>query len=156
MEIEVMNPAPTYAKLIDVINPEFSDILVDLVKRKGIKSNYSTNLNCREYKLPNVFTGSMSKEDVRIISHLHDIVEPIQALANQMFINTAMSKIITHAGFWLMEYSEGGTFGNHVDFSTDDDGYSTAALATFTVSLNDTKEFELYEGDEYIAITSPV
>ena len=142
MEVEILNPEPTYVKLIDIMTPEMATILKDLVQEKGVPSKYNTNVSCKEYRLPNVFTGKLSREEVQIISQLHAITEPVKEIANHVFRDSALGTIITHAGFWIMEYSEGGTFGNHVDYSTDDDEYSTAALATLTISLNDPEEFE--------------
>ena len=145
MEIEVLNPAPTYAKFIDLITPELATTLKDLVQDKGIASQYCANANCKEHRLPNVFTGSLSKEEVQIISQLHAITEPVKEIANQIFRDSALATIITHAGFWIMEYSEGGTFEEHVDYCLDDDGYSTAALATLAINLS---EDDTYEGGE--------
>ena len=46
-----------------------------------------------------------------------------------------------------MEYEEGGQFEDHVDYSLDDDKYSTAALATLCISLSDPED---YEGGELV------
>ena len=147
MEIEILNPAPTYLKISDIVSEEFAQKLISIVQRKGKTTNYATNPNCREYRIANVMIGSMEKEDILALTALHSIAEPIQNIANEIFKNTALLKIITHAGFWLMEYSEGSEFKEHVDYSLEDDEYSTAALATLCISLSDPED---YEGGELL------
>ena len=141
MEVEILNPEPTYVKFIDIITPNLADSLVKLVIEKGILSKYNGNTNCKEYKLPNIFTGNLSKEEIILLSKLHSIVERIKEIGNYVFKDSALETIITHAGFWIMEYSEGGSFDEHVDYSLDDDEYSTPALATLVINLN--------SGDKY-------
>ncbi len=134
----------------DMVDEEFDEELIDLLKLYGTDVSYSGSDGCKELRLdyfgkraPVAVGHFASKEEVGATSALHRVVYPLQELITSSFHNTACEFITGHNGFWLMEYKIGAHFAEHVDYSTDEDGYSTKAVYTLCLSLNGD-----YEGGE--------
>lgn len=141
MEVEILNPEPTYAKFYNIIDKELALKLKNLCKVHGTTANYH-GCDALEYKVPNAYVGNLSRDTVEVLPELHEMIITVQEMANNIFANTAMSGITTHAGYWIMQYKVGGCFDAHVDFSTDDETQSTPALATLVINLSEPEEYE--------------
>lgn len=150
MDIQVRNPEPMHIVINDMLDPGFAEELIDVLKLYGTDVTYSGCEGCKELRLdyygkkaPVAVGHFASKEEINVTAALHRAIYPLQDLISRTFTNTACDFITGHNGFWLMEYKVGAHFNEHIDYSTDEDGYSTKAVYTLCISLNDD-----YEGGE--------
>jgi hypothetical protein len=141
MNIEVHNPEPMYLILEELVSDKLREMLIDLVDEHGTEAEYNdaAALECRLDIIPGPFSSGYAPLLGKIIlaSKLDVIVKPLMEKISKVFRNTACDYVTSHAGYWIMKYSHGGHFKNHVDYSTDDDYHSTPVMYTLSIHLND-------------------
>jgi hypothetical protein len=143
-----------------IISGELAQKLIQIVKEYGQNTEYSGNSNTKEYRIEplGIDKGLISAGLRAKNTLLDDVVVPLHALCRELeslipilIKNTACELISGVKGYWLMEYSEGGEFEEHVDWSLDQDDASTPAVFTLSVQLNDN-----YTGGELIIDKEPL
>ena len=145
LDVNIFNPEPQTMIIHNCIDEYTAGILINLVDEQGEPCKYQGNPYCIEYRMN--MDGIGTDLESLAVRRLQKVFLPIQNLITQVFKNNAMDFLTGNAGFWIMRYDEGGEFDSHVDWSTDiEEGevkYSTRAMATLSIHLNDD-----YEGGE--------
>jgi hypothetical protein len=145
LDVNILNPEPQLMVIHNCMDSETASMLTKLVDEKGDRAKYEGNPHCVEYRMN--MDGIGTDHESIAVRRLQKVFFPIQNLISQVFKNNAMDFLTGHAGFWILRYDEGGEFTPHVDWSTNtEEGekkYSTRAMATFAIHLNDD-----YEGGE--------
>ena len=155
MNISVLNPEPTTIKLENLIPELLAAKLRAICSNEGTEADYHGCDNTLEYRIPNIYTGRLSKATLEVLPDLHTLSISLMPYINDAFKHTCLLQATTNAGYWLMEYGIGGCFSEHVDYSTGDDAMSTPAIATLVVNLSPDDNYtggQLYVADKPVKI----